>query len=39
MAGLPIDQCFVETGETVRIGDDLWQYNRESLDKYVEDKK
>lgn len=39
MAGLPVDQCFVETGETVRIGDDLWQYNRESLDKYVEDKK
>lgn len=39
MAGLSIDQCFVETGETVRTGDALCQYNRESLDKYVEDKK
>lgn len=39
IAGPPIDQCFVETGEAVRNGDALFQYNRESLDKYVEDKK
>lgn len=39
IAGLPIDQCFVETGEAVRSGDALCQYNKESLDQYVKDKK
>ncbi len=39
ISGPSIDQCFVETGEAVRNGDALFQYNRESLDKYVEDKK
>ena len=29
----------MKTGEAIRNGDALFQYNRESLDKYVEDKK
>lgn len=39
IAGPFIDQCFVKNGEAVRTGDALCQYNKESLDKYVEDKK